>query len=282
MILGKNRSEFIKEVFGQIVYLKNGIPNFADKDSKSSSEIACRVMEITGFRPNRNEVSEQRVGKIFGELVCAFLNNCFAKLGHLRPGEWQFSTSQDSRGITKFEQYSHLAILENELTKNRDLRSILGGTYLVKPDIVIARQPLADEDINQKQNLLSSGKSVAGLTPLRKSNSESPILHACISCKWTIRSDRSQNIRTEALNLLRFRKGNTPHIAAVIAEPLPTRIASVALGTGDIDCVYHIMLPELKKAIQELKKEDQLDMLETMIQGNRLRDISDLVFDLAI
>lgn len=28
--------------------------------------------------------------------------------------------------------------------------------------------------------------------------------------------------------------------------------------------------------------EDQLEMLETMIQGNRLRDISDLPFDLAV
>ncbi|MBO9364254.1 MAG: restriction endonuclease, partial [Roseiflexus sp.] len=64
------------------------------------------------------------------------------------------------------------------------------------------------------------------------------MLHASISRKWTIRSDRSQNIRTEAMNLIRNRKGHTPHIVAVTAEPLPTRIASLALGTGDLDCVY--------------------------------------------
>ena len=109
-----------------------------------------------------------------------------------------------------------------------------------------------------------------------------PILHASISCKWTIRSDRSQNTRTEALNLIRNRKGHTPHIAAVTAEPLPTRIASLALGTGDLDCVYHIALPELQDSITELKNEDQLDMLQTLIDGKRLRDISDLPFDLAI
>ena len=108
------------------------------------------------------------------------------------------------------------------------------------------------------------------------------ILHASISCKWTMRSDRAQNIRTEGLNLIRNRKGQTPHIAAVTAEPLPTRLASLALGTGDLDCVYHFALPELRQAVEKVGGEDQLEMLLGMISGKRLRDISDLPFDLAI
>jgi hypothetical protein len=71
-------------------------------------------------------------------------------------------------------------------------------------------------------------------------------------------------------------------VVAVTAEPLPTRIAALALGTGDLDCVYHFALPELKKTIEEIDNQDQLDMLNTMIEGRRLRDISDLPFDLAI
>jgi hypothetical protein len=46
--------------------------------------------------------------------------------------------------------------------------------------------------------------------------------------------------------------------------------------------VYHVALHELKDAIEELDKEDQLDLLLTLIDGRRLRDISDLPFDLAI
>ena len=69
---------------------------------------------------------------------------------------------------------------------------------------------------------------------------------------------------------------------AVTAEPLPTRIAALSLGTGDLDCVYHFALPELKKTIEKIDNQDQLDMLNTMIEGRRLRDISDLPFDLAI
>src|SRR5574341_777118 len=103
-----------------------------------------------------------------------------------------------------------------------------------------------------------------------------------ISCKWTIRSDRSQNARTEGLNLIRNRKGHTPHIAVITGEPMPTRIASLAMGTGDIDCVYHFALHELVEAVRESNNEAALETLEMLIDGRRLRDIADLPFDLAI
>ena len=108
------------------------------------------------------------------------------------------------------------------------------------------------------------------------------MLHASISSKWTIRSDRAQNSRTEALNLIRNRKGRLPHIVVVTAEPLPSRLASIALGTGDIDCVYHAMLYELVESVKEVGLEDSLEMLNIMIDGKRLKDISDLPLDLAI
>jgi len=53
------------------------------------------------------------------------------------------------------------------------------------------------------------------------------------------------------------------------------------MGTGDIDCVYHMALPELAASVRESKNEDQEDMLITLIKGKRLRDITDLPFDLA-
>ncbi len=160
----------------------------------------------------------------------------------------------------------------------------MGGDYIVKSDIVIGRQPVSDEEVNRVKKLIDKTEKIATHTPLLASNFEKayPILHASISCKWTIRSDRSQNTRTEALNLIRNRKGNLPHIVAVTAEPLPTRLAALALGTGDLDCVYHFALPELIKSIDTIENEDQSDMLNMMIEGGRLRDISDLPFDLSI
>ena len=105
-------------------------------------------------------------------------------------------------------------------------------------------------------------------TPLRLVNHQNPceILHASISCKWTMRSDRAQNTRTEALNLVRNRKGRTPCILAVTFEPLPSRLASIALGTGDIDCTYHGALYELLAAAKESNHSDSLEMLQLLIQ----------------
>lgn len=107
-----------------------------------------------------------------------------------------------------------------------------------------------------------------------------PVLIASISAKLTMRSDRAQNSRTEALNMIRNRKGHLPHIVVVTAEPLPGRIASIALGTGDIDCVYHIALPELQKAVYSKGSDEARNQIETMIKGKRLKDIAELPVDL--
>ena len=81
---------------------------------------------------------------------------------------------------------------------------------------------------------------------------------------------------------MRNRKGRLPHIVAITGEPLPNRIASLALGTGDIDCVYHFALYELKQSLADLKREETLELLNTMIEGKRLRDLSDLPLDLVV
>lgn len=107
---------------------------------------------------------------------------------------------------------------------------------------------------NESEIIVDS--SVSNYTAIREANGGRPILHASISSKWTIRSDKSQNSRSEALNLIRNRKGHLPHIVVVTAKPLPSRLSSIALGTGDIDCVYHFALHELKQAVEIKGSED--------------------------
>ena len=97
-----------------------------------------------------------------------------------------------------------------------------------------------------------------------------------------MRSDRAQNSRTEALGLIRNRKGHLPHIVVITGEPLPSRLASLALGTGDIDCLYHIALYELLEAVKKVEAEDSIEMLNILISGKRLKDISDLPLDLTV
>ena len=156
----------------------------------------------------------------------------------------------------------------------------MGNDYMVAPDVVIYRETEPDEIINEEQLVVD--ETICGLSDIRKSNGGLPILHASISAKWTMRSDRAQNSRTEALGLIRNRKGHLPHIVVVTGEPLPARIASLALGTGDIDCVYHFALYELVEAVKGIEAEDALEMLKILIQGKRLKDISDLPLDLTV
>jgi hypothetical protein len=64
-------------------------------------------------------------------------------------------------------------------------------------------------------------------------------------------------------------------------DSLPELIA-LALGTRDLDCVYHFALHELVESAKELQNQDSIESLDIMIDGRRLRDISDLPFDLAL
>lgn len=276
-MLTKLRAEYHRQICERVLFVdSNKIPNNADKHSDISTTLARNIVKQLGFPLRKTLPSGQTSGNLFELVTAEFIEKAFKQLQHLRPGNWLFSVTNR---VEEFEQYEHLADLERTLSAHRELRATLGD-YIIKPDIVIGRMPVSDREINNPKKLISD--SVAIHTPLRKSNSSKAILHASISCKWTIRSDRSQNARTEALNLIRNRKGNTPHIVIVTAEPYPQRIASLALGTGDIDCVYHIALPELQQAAVDYKNEAVLEMLDILVGGKRLRDISDLPFDLAV
>ena len=274
------RLAYHRRIFGDVLRLNaKGEPNNTDSGSPKSGEISKAVIAQIGAQIGatvlRQKLNVQTVGKNFELATMEFLQSAFAMLGHLRPGEWIFACGGD---IRNFEQYAHLSAVMRAVEKNRDL-AVIFGDYLVKPDIVVCRRPVEDDEINKNRALLSGEKN-ATHTPLRRANSESPILHASVSCKWTLRSDRAQNARTEGLNLARNRKGKTPHIVVVVAEPLPGRITPLAYGTGDLDCVYHFALRELVAAAAKHKTHSET--LETLIAGKRLRDISDLPFDLAI
>ncbi len=263
--------------------------SIADKDSLLSVALANEMAKLLDA-PTGKKLKAQSVGVVFEARTCAFLQRTFLELIHLRPGNWIVETvaATSKLQIAKYEQYRHLLILDEVVKKQRELKSIIGLDYTIAPDIVIARQPLSDEEINRGNNFVDP--LVQSLSSVRLANGALATLHASISCKWTLRSDRAQNARSEALNLLRNRKGRTPHIVVVTAEPLPSRLASLALGTGDFDCIYHFALTELCEAIEICKANAALrervkfdkasDDLEAMIAGKRLKDISDLPLDL--
>lgn len=275
-ILSAARVDFHSALRERLWSVRAGIPSNSDKDNATSKGIGLALAEAVGVTAGGKRLGGSAAGTDFERRTLRFLQDTFPRLEHLRPGTWRI---RPGMAISAFEQYAHLEDLRQAALENRKLAAILESDYTIKPDIIITRQPEPDERINEHDTFVVPG--VARLTPLRRVNSELELLHA-ISCKWTIRSDRTQNSRAEALNLLRNRKGRAPHIAVVTAEPLPSRLASIAVGAGDIDCTYHVALHELQEVVADDRWGDAREMLAIMVEGKRLRDISDLPLDLAV
>ena len=266
---------------GVLTMDKNGIPSNADKASKLSISIAAGIARRLMADTHEKAVG-QTSGAKFEQLNMEFLAATFPKLQHLRPGKWTITKlgNRNSMKTSSFSQYEHLDYLTRLMAYDSKLAASMGNDYMVAPDVVVYRDAEPDEEINRTEVFVDD--NVCNMADLRAKNGGLPILHASVSAKWTMRSDRAQNSRTEALNLIRNRKGKLPHIVVVTGEPMPARIASLALGTGDIDCVYHFALYELIEAVKEIGAEDALEMLMVLTEGKRLKDISDLPLDLAI
>lgn len=236
----------IVELFGY----RSGKPNIADKSSSTSLRIAGSVfdqLDVTRV----SEEPGQTLGSLFEEAVRKMLRD---EIPAWDP-DHRFEIGSET--ITAFAQYAHLARLAEviaEADPQGVIRSEIGTDYLIKPDVTVG--------------LRSSG--------------DVSFLHAAVSCKWTIRSDRVQNIRHEGVVLTRHRRGRQPHVVTVTAEPLPSRLAAIARGTGEVDCVYHAALSELHAAVTKEGVHSETDALDEMIGQDRLRPLTALPEVLAL
>ena len=224
----------------------NGVASNADSGNRLSKAIARGLVESLEFDAQvQQKAVAQTSGANFEQVNMQFLQETFPLLQNLRPGKWHIEKLGNRNPVkaSSFVQYEHLEYLAQLTETDAKLAASLGNDYMVAPDVVIYREPETDEFINAERLIVDD--DTCNHTDIRKKNGGLPILHASISAKWTIRSDRAQNSRTEALGLIRNRKGHLPHIVVVTGEPLPSRLASIAMGTGDIDCVYHFALTEL-------------------------------------
>lgn len=267
---------------GLLSVSEDGVASNADKSQSSSKAIALHIASALDAQSSEKHAG-QKSGKLFEMAVSEFVRSVFPNLGTLRPGKWEVETFGSSRGeyhLARYVPYRHLDNLADAIKANPTLSTVLGNSYEISPDVVVLRAPEPDDVINRDHFMVDD--SSAQLSPIRRRYQNDSIVHAVISCKWTLRSDRAQNARSEALNIIRNRKGRTPHISVVTAEPSPSRIASLALGTGDMDVIYHFALPELVGAVAALNNDEAASLLDVLITGDRLKDISDLPLDLTV
>jgi hypothetical protein len=272
----------------------------ADTDNEVSIALAAgMVARMVGDDRQLPAAAGDKSGREFQKIVAEFLRAVFSGLGGLdfqvivpvQRGriDKRLPTQGDPKStstIANFEAFAHLLAIDELVQSDGRIRAAFGGDYFVRPDVLVWRRPATPETFGRfLDNHAQSSTRSAALAAGEGGN----LLHASVSCKWTMRSDRSQNARTEALNLIRNRKGRVPHIVAVVMEPLPSRIASIAQGTGDIDCTYHCALPELEDAMEALAESHpapavlaEQKILRALTDGRRLRDTADLPFDLLL
>ena len=283
VLIAEARKNYHKSLLenGVLTVDTKGIPSNADSSSKLSIAIAQGITNQLMAETHDKAVG-QTSGAKFEQLNMQFLMETFPNLQNLRPGKWHIVKlgNRNSIKTSSFAQYEHLDYLSKLTENDAKLAASIGNDYMVAPDVVIYRDTVSDEEINTTQIIVDN--TVCRMADIRAQNGGLPVLHTSVSAKWTMRSDRAQNSRTEALGLIRNRKGHLPHIVVVTGEPLPSRLASLALGTGDIDCMYHFALYELVKAVESTGAEDSIEMLNVLIDGKRIKDISDLPLDLAI
>jgi hypothetical protein len=279
-LISRARRNFHSSLCDTVLSISDGIATNADASQVTSRFLALEIAQALGAT-EKSKPAGQNLGTNFEKCVEQFLIAVFSELRDFRPGSWSIFQVGSRKGmeIAQFSQYGHLKEIASVLTQNRALAASLGNDYSISPDIIVARDLVTDEQFNARSPLVDTTSALAA--DLRAGPEKLPLLHASVSTKWTLRSDRAQNARSEALNLIRNRKGRTPHIVLVTGEPTPSRLASIALGTGDMDCIYHIALYELVEAAQKLGNDEVLSMLGILIDGKRLKDVSDLPLDLA-
>lgn len=216
------------------------VPNFTDVDNAESMRIGAGMLDFLGVARGVASAVPKDPG---GPLELAVRDHLADHLPRAHADRaWLVA-----RGaiITQFDQYAHLSKVAELVRANPELRITVGMDYLIKPDVTVA---------------LGEVKTASGLPPL----------HAAISCKWTIRSDRVQNIRHECLQMIRHRRGRQPHLVTVTAEPLPSRLASIARGTGEVDAVYHVAFDAVNASVTENANAEQQEAWREVVGQRRL------------
>ena len=238
---------FLLELLG---WRSSGVPNIADSDSATSVAIASAILERLDVT-KVSDLDPQTAGRALERGVERELHERLPPIASTR--SWLVD---HRRVVSDFDQYEHLARLQNliDADESGTLSVEIGRDYLIKPDVTVA---------------IETGVG-------------RPVLHAAVSCKWTIRSDRVQNIRHEGIVLTRHRRGRQPHIVTITPEPLPTRLAAIARGTGEIDAVYHPLFEELLAVAPAVATLQQRAVLNELVEQRRILSFDRLLPTLAL
>ena len=279
---------------------REGRPNTSDKSDKSSVKLGHAFFEAMGV--DKSCEAQQNVGSLMQAAVIDDLREqVAARSEHL--------DIHPDRRIDNFEQYSHLGVvreLAQDSTSGGRLAELVGeistlaasfrSSALEKELSVLVEDLSGEERKAREQRRLLLGalgeESVLGLdvaigrtSPYTSDRSPLPHLAAGFSVKWTLRTDRAQDPRSQGAKLSALRRGRMPHFGVVVMEPRPYYLSLLGRGSGDVDCVYHLHLPALEAALESVcngpaatsSQRQTWDTFLRLRDQGRLRDYDDLV-----
>jgi hypothetical protein len=264
-------------------YRPNGLPGTSDANDQLSIELGSALFDELGVDQTRP--AQPQIGAAMEQSIRAHLES-------IRPD----LLIEQSRTARLFEQYRHLDVFRTFESSyggpTEELEGIAAellegdygrdGEYLAERILAVNERGVRDHalvlqllDFMPHESMLKIDVTVASPEPARR-------LLVGLSSKWTFRTDRAQDPVSQGSRLVSLRRGPMPHFAVVTMEPRPAMLRLVAYGSGAVDCVYHLALPELRRAAQRI--EDRRGRtwgprvyLERMIAQGRVRPFGDLV-----
>lgn len=286
--MGRVTAPFASSLCG---YRSSGHPSTSDKNDSGSVEWGHAIFAELRVNPSAPEL------KLIGSQMEKAASR---ELQGLRP-----DLAFGSGTALNFEQYSHLRVF-------RDFsKAYKGPIASLEEDVTLLRQEYHEKAIDEffskvlisqkqaqtdhelvtslraampEESMLNLDMTVSAATVQKPGSPQSvPRLLIGLSSKWSLRTDRAQDCISQGSKLVTLRRGRMPHYAVLTMEPRPAMLKLLAYGSGSVDCVYHLALPELRRAAQAIEKTKTQQPwrprhdLERMISQGRLRDWDDLV-----
>lgn len=282
-------AQFARELCG---YRAHGKPNTSDASDQFSVDLGRALFEAMGVDPGTVRV--EPTGTPLSARVAADLQAEVRRVG----SSLQVTPEQP---LNAFEQYRHVDALKTikpgssknlsqawgkltkfartKVTSSKDSSRL--DDLIAEVDAALA----ADEDARWVLLAQAGHESLLKLDVVasRSTNlAQSRQLEVGLSLKWSLRTDRAQDCRSQGAKLSSLRRGRMPHFAAVTMEPRPYMLNLLGGGSGEVDCVYHLDLNALTIAVEQTcegqpRRQSALETFQRLVEQRRLRDYDELV-----
>ncbi|MCR2784147.1 MULTISPECIES: NgoMIV family type II restriction endonuclease [unclassified Microbacterium] len=266
-------------------YRRHGTPNTSDNNDSQSKELGHALFEQLGVIAG--QVGPTDPGTALEEATRLDLATRRPDLSIRR-----------SRSVAEFSQYRHLAVLPSfsktykPVSRAMDELQELANRLPKSAEATKLKSALrrkvaqyAKQDVLTRQMLLEMPEEAilkVDLTVGGAGANDDIHMYAGVSAKWSLRTDRAQDCISQGSRLATQRRGAMPHFAVLTMEPRPAMLRILADGSGAIDCVYHLDLPALTRAIEEVastkpSRWSPKRTFDRLIQQGRIRDYDELV-----